>query len=735
MKSLVLLLTAFLALTVHGDNNKKPFGPLARQQATISKTGYSVRVQNGTPQLFEGDRPISSTGFMYEQPNPEQVKQFAKAGVHLYFLECRHMGWIGNDKYDFALIDGLMAELFECDPQARVIPFFYVGMDPALVGPEGDWWQNEHRDDLCIDEHGKVFSRGGHETVSFASEAWRRDAGKAMEKFIQHMEKSPYGGQIVGYQPCAGGSYEWMYHGGQKSLFFDYSTPTVKAFHTWLGKKYQDSEKKLRAAWKDKTVTFETASIPLQARRQHASLGQLRDPALEAPVIDYYVFLSELTADTIDCFCGMVKRATNGRKIAGAFYGYVLEQMVGGYSTQHTGHFALGKLLRSNHVDFVMSPTSYWNRQPGGAGGLMTAMASVRLHKKLWINQADIRTHLSDKASRFGRCDTEAQSVGVMRREFAMDLTAGIPVYWYSFSLPWFGPSEALMANIQQMANIDAEANRRDRRLKGDKLAVIVSDSPAAYLGLATEPLRSLVYLQRENLLRSGVPFDVYLDSDLDNPDMPKYKAYLLLDSIHLTDRIRHHIDALKNDGRVLAWVWAQGIADDTLSVANASSLCGIHLALSTDAGVATITPQDGYGPAYGSESKFAPMVYPDDASTQTLGTLLSPASLAGKPGLAIKKNADWTTIYSASPRLSPEMIRAIARLAGVHVYANGNDPIYISHEYIGIHATGTGPKTITLPGPAKIIDCFTGKSVAENAPVFSVNMEANSTGIYRLVW
>ena len=399
MKLLVLLLTIFLVVRAHGDNNKQPFGQPVQQEAEISKAVYSVRVRNGTAQLFEGNRPISCTGFMYEKPNPEQVKQFARAGVHLFFLECRHMGWVGDNKYDFRLIDELMAELFECDPQARVIPFFYVGMDPSLVGPEEDWWQNEHRDDLCVDENGKVFSRGGHATVSFASEAWRRDAGKAMEQFIQHLENSTYADRIAGYQPCAGGSYEWMYHGGQKSLFLDYSKPTLKAFRAWLNDKYQRSEKKLRDAWDDNAVTFDTATIPSQAKRQRSSLGQLRDPAQEAPVIDYYIFLSELTADTIDYFCGIVKRATRGKKIAGAFYGYVLEQMGGGYATQHTGHFAMGRLLRSKNVDFLMSPTSYWERQPGGTGGYMTAIASVRLHKKLWINQADIRTHLSDKAS------------------------------------------------------------------------------------------------------------------------------------------------------------------------------------------------------------------------------------------------------------------------------------------------------------------------------------------------
>ncbi len=701
----------------------------------ILKPSYSVRMLNGTPQLFEGNKPINSTGFMYENPNPEQVIQFAKAGVHLYFLECRQMGWIGNDKYDYKLIDDLMAELFVCDPQARVIPFFYVDLAAPMVSPDIDWWQNEHREDLCIDENGKVFSRYGHETVSFASEAWRRDTDKTLEKFIQHMENSPYADRIVGYQPSAGGSYEWMYHGGQDSVFLDYSKPTVKAFRIWLKEKYAGDEQKLQSAWKDNSVTFETAMIPPQAKRERSSVGNLRDPALEASVIDYYTFLSELTVDTIDHYCAVIKRATKGRKIAGVFYGYVMEQMYGGFCTQHTGHFAFGKLLKSKNVDFLMSPTSYWERQPGGSGGHMTAMASVRLHRKLWIAQADLRTFLSDKASGYGRCDTEEQSVGVIRREFAMDLTAGIPVYWYSFSIPWFGPSKPLMTNIQTMAKIDKQANERDRSLNGNKLAVIVSDSPAAYLGLPAEPARSLVYLQRENLFRSGVPFDIYLDSDIGNPDMPKYKAYLFLDSIHLTDKTRKSIDTLKKDGRVLAFAWAQGIVGDTLSIVNASSLCGINLALNDSAGVATIKPSEGYGPVYGSEAAFSPMVYPDDPNAETIGILQSPASLIGKPGLSVKKISGWTSIYSAAPRLSPEVIRTIAGMAGIQVYATGNDPVYIGNEYIGIHAKDAGTRNITLPHPAKVIDCFTGKTISNKSTSFSVKMDAYSTGIYRLVW
>lgn len=695
---------------------------------------YSVRTRNGIPQLFEDRRPMSATGFMYENPNPDQVRAFGRAGIHLYWLECRQVGWVGDNQYDYKFIDELLAELFRCDPQARVIPFFYVDLASPLVRPETDWWQAEHPNDLCRDADGKVFVRYGHQTVSFASEAWRRDAGTAVERFVRRMEASPYADRIAGYQPCAGGSYEWMYHGGQDSQFLDYSKPTVRRFREWLRAKYGGKVGNLRKAWHD-AVTFETARIPSPEERRNCSMGSLRDPASEARVIDYYTFLSELTADTIDYFCGITKRASGGRKVAGVFYGYVMEQMYGGYCTQHTGHFALGRLLESRNVDFLMSPTSYWNREPGNTGGYMTAIGSVRLHGKLWINQADIRTHLSEMPAVPGRCDTEAQTIGVLRREFAMDLAAGVPVYWYSFSAPWFGPSEPVMSNIRRMDRIDVDANGIDRGLTGDRLAVVVSGSPAAYTGLTPEPLRSLVYLQREALHRSGIPFDVFLDSDLGNPKMPLYKAYLFLDAVHIPRSRAAWIDAhLKKDRRVLSWVWAPGMAGAALSIGNVSSLCGVHLAMSTDPGIATVKPDAGYGPTYGSEGAFSPILYPDDPSARTIGKLTSPTPIAGKPGICVKSEHGWTSVYSTAPRLSPEMVRAIARMAGIHVYSEANDPIYIGEGYIGIHAKEAGDRHISLPHPATVVDCFTGHTIGSNVSDFTVPMESFGTGIYRIV-
>ncbi len=634
----------------------------------------------------------------------------------------------------------MLAELFTCDPQARVVILFNVGLPPSAQPGTDGWWQKENPSELCRDASGSTRNSGsvfGHgnlhrQVASFASTKWRKDSGAAMKRFILHMEGSPFADRIVGYQPSIGS--EGWYHGGALGVFVDYSDPTVRAFRDWLRERYDGRQADLRAAWVSDTVTFDSAKIPMPAKRKHTALGSLRDPQTARPVIDYYTFFAELTAGTADYFCSAVKEATGGTKIAGVWYGYIMELAFGWANAQHSGHQALGRALESDAIDFLMAPTSYWARGPGQPGGHMSALGSLRLHQKMWVNQSDLRSHLWPANSGFGQSANEEQSVGTMRREFAMDLAAGVPMYWYCFSYGDRMNNKKMMEGVKQMAEIDAEAGKLERGLDGDGIAVIVSDDIAAHIGLSRQPLRSLVYLQREFLNRSGVKFDVFLDSDLDHPDMPRYKAYLFLCAISMDAERRAWIDAnLKGDGRVLAFVWAQGIIGDTLALSNAEELCGIDLGMKKVSGVITVQPKAGLGPKYGSDEAFGPVLYSDDETAEVLGHLTSPAAVAGKVGLSVKRFPDWTSVYSAAPKLSPEVIRTIAQLAGVHVWSESNDPIYVGRRYLGIHAKAAGKRSIKLPSRSTVVECFSKREIAQDVDQIDIELDAFETKIYRI--
>ena len=99
-----------------------------------------------------------------------------------------------------------------------------------------------------------------------------------------------------------------------------------------------------------------TAEVPSADEQLQARLYTFRDPARERNVIDYYQCFADLSADLVIDFCRTVKEATEGKKLAGAFYGYLMELAWNGgffeerpesdYSTyQRSGHLGLRKVL------------------------------------------------------------------------------------------------------------------------------------------------------------------------------------------------------------------------------------------------------------------------------------------------------------------------------------------------------------------------------------------------------
>jgi hypothetical protein len=144
-----------------------------------------------------------------------------------------------------------------------------------------------------------------------------------------------------------------MMWGANENLWGDYSPVNFAAFRDWLRTKYGTAQR-LSEAWGDASTSFETALLPVATRRLHTELGALRDPTKEQPVIDFYLFNSELVADTI-CHCARaIKEITKGEKVVGAFYGYTL-QLCGEQRQQNAGHLALGKVLASPDIDFLTS--------------------------------------------------------------------------------------------------------------------------------------------------------------------------------------------------------------------------------------------------------------------------------------------------------------------------------------------------------------------------------------------
>jgi hypothetical protein len=250
----------------------------------------------------------------------------------------------------------------------------------------------------------------------------------------------------------------------------------------------------------------------------------------------------------------------------------------------------------------------------------------------------------------------------------------------------------------------------------------------------------------------------------MDNPKLRDFKVYIFLNTFRVTPEQRAAIHArLKRNGATAVWVYAPGyIAAEKLSVDDMRALTGIQIAESGTMGELRVDIRSydhaftrGLNPgfAYGTDVNvenisrwydhqfylkdprdpgllrslpgfsIGPRFYAKDPEATVLGTLAG----VDEPGLVVKKQDGWTSVYSSAPILPSELIRGIAQAAGGHIYSDANDIVYASRKVLAIYAPGGGTRTVRLPAKAaRVVDLLNGRVVAEGATEFPLTLEAN---------
>ncbi len=361
-------------------------------------------------------------------------------GLHLYTLVFLGINWRGEGDYDFGgtpgggwqecgeSVDYLLGQLVKVDPQAHVI--LSVGTDNVYTDGLAPW-VDKHPEELACDETGSttvdIYAGRKGRCPCLASKVWLKDTAGMLRPLVRHVCSGPYADRVIGYQLTGGVTMEWMYWGSQSEGFLDYSRPFQIAFQDWAKRKYGGNLEMLNQSWHKHFASFDEICIPTKSERLRTDFGDLLDPQRSQYVIDNVQCVSDVVADAIIYLCKAIKDETGGRNLTGVFYGYTFEVCTP-YWQHLTGHFALEKVLDSPYVDFVMSPSRYGDRVVGGALGFMIPEGSVKLHKKLYWCESDIRTFLS--ADTLDRVCTLEDSVAVLEREFARTLVAGCGERW-----------------------------------------------------------------------------------------------------------------------------------------------------------------------------------------------------------------------------------------------------------------------------------------------------------------
>lgn len=520
--------------------------------------------------------------------------------------------------------------------------------------------------------------------------------------------------------------------GGNEELWVDFSPVNTRRFRDWLRAKYR-KDAALRVAWQNPLATFDTVTIPSRAQRQHTEIGSFRDPAKEQAVIDFYLYNSDLVADTICTFAQAVKGFTRNKKVVGAFYGYLL-QLCGEQRQQNAGHLALAKVLASRDIDFLTSPTSYAFRQLGGEGTshFMSLLGSVALHGKLWFDENDIRTSMAPGAiGTWGKQADVAGDIVQQEKELANVMVSGTAQWWFDVGGNVYGDA-ALMDRIARLARNASEVQALDRT-PADEVAMIVDERSLCWMRVGDKALGApLLVGQLPALSRIGAPVGHYLASDL--PQLRDRKVFFIMTSFAPTEQDRRAIDALKRDGHVLVFVAAPGLyREGQLDEAGMEALTGIRLRLDRAAVASAVSVTGGHpwtkgltGTTYGPGRPNAPVCYADDAGAQVLGTLPN-----GRAGLVVKAGEGWTSVFSAVPLLPARLMRTIAEAAGVHTYIETEDVVWANRQMVAVSVKEGGRRKVRLPHAGRVRDLYTGECVAREASGFEVDFAARATRVF----
>jgi hypothetical protein len=669
---------------------------------------------------------------------------FKDAGIHLLSLwddpsagADMENTWLGPEKFDFSILDFHLAKLARQYPERGRLMIWTQGYVPK-------WWAHEHPDEMILFKTLEGNERRAPLVPAFSSRAYREAYATYLKALFQHLKKHPEGWRVVGAMVNAKNPCEWVYSYGDYREFADYSAPQRDSFRAWLRQRY-GTDDTLRAAWKNDTVTLDTAEIPAPAERVKGDWYEFKDPVKSRPVVDYNTFHGVTVAEAVIQTCQTIKDLTGGRMFVWPYYGYGSSYGKEFRNTTIGSHSAVRRVIDSPALDSFISNHSFEVRGFGGTTHSSSPVASMLLANKFYLLELDDHPYNTGKPQIFGE-DTAEQVAASAARCLGWAIANGagaIVKDWgrYTYNDP------PTMRVFERMRALAEWGNTQDRTPRAE-IAMVTQRRAAHYLRDQSE-LYTAPYLQQHILAcpRIGAPYDYLLLDDLERAR--PYKFYIFQDAWHLTPEERAMIErVVKRNGQTALWLFADGLITDAgIDLANIRDLTGISVKCLDGNGQQHLTFRSTSHPylrgvELGSDratlKDLSPFFYVDDPAVTVLGmaSLREGGQMASgtrKPGFAVREFDSWTSVYCSVPVLPPAVIRNMAREAGAHIYADTDDAVAANDWMLCVCAASDGPRTIRLPKPATLVDALSGETTAKDASQFEVDMQYGETRVWKL--
>jgi hypothetical protein len=259
-------------------------------------------------------------------------------------------------------------------------------------------------------------------------------------------------------------------------------------------------------------------------------------------------------------------------------------------------------------------------------------------------------------------------------------------------------------------------------------------------------------------LPRIGAPVDYYYQKDLALETMPNYKLYIFMNCFSLDDDSRRAIcEKIKKRGATALFLYAQGFINPNkekrLDVHNLEELTGIRITQRDEAVLTSFRLDTAYANAVdGDDRKLygyidrmpmpgcsliyaaqQPYAYPFFVPCDEGADVLARFAQNGEPALVRKTVDGFTSVFSGTYWLSSEIVRAIAKEAGCHIYQNQGDYVFANESFVTIHAKESGQKTIQFKQACTPFEVYEGKTYGENVSKICFDMKVGETKMFAI--
>ncbi len=657
----------------------------------------------------------------------------------------------------FAVIDQRIDFVLRQDQEAYIL--FGLAIFPR---PE---WSDAMPDDNT------VLPNGMRMRHSFSSEPYFELGEAGLRRIVEHLMQSPYAGHIIGIHLGIGEGPETYYWGAntnppgteRDNVFTgDFSPASVTAFREFLRTRYNNDITELRAAWCDNKVDFATAAPDIRELRRK-DFDSFRDPAKGRMAMDFWEFQADAVAKAAKRFAKVVKDASNNNWLCGlwGFYNVGMNNCTGSIAKgHHIAYNAVELALADPNIDYIAAIQCYSAVNQGTPVVTIFTLDSLRRNGKLFLEEYDIRTFLTELTFAEGHLYSEKENENIIKRDFGKTIAHDYVCWWVGFpvgskgrmSQGWFAEDGLLKLlrycrqvreltykyAFQSVAEVGLFFEDRDIVTLD-----IVNGSP-----LLVNPQYNSIW---HELSAMGVPFELNSFADFSEAAIAPYRVVMLMNIYYLTAEQRQAIEGtVKKNGKTVVWLYAPGLVDRVKGVTPelVDELTGFNLAVDMngrhekDLKVQMTSTLPAY--VAGRGHTFAPHAYTHDPRKVEMGPLFAiddPEAVIlgeyiydGKPAIGIKKFADWTSVYCALPLIPAPLMDGIFAEAGVHRYTDAKAFLEAGNRFISLHTTETGyPGVVTLPAKSWVLDVYSRKVVAENAASFAPALGAYETGLYFL--